>query len=868
MWHDITLEETIKQLNTDPKTGLTQKEAKERLLKYGRNALPQGKKIPWWLLFLKQFNSPLVIILLAAAGMTAWLKEYTDTSVILAAVIVNTLVGFYQEYRSGNIFEKLRQIVKVQARIIRDKKTFEVDAEEVVPGDIIILKPGMKAPADGRIFQTRHLRMNEAILTGESTPVKKIVGVTEKETPLADQNNMVFMGTTVEEGETIVIVTSTGAKTEVGQIANLTQKAEEVITPLQQRIAGLGKVLTAFVGIAAFLIFVSGLLESRDIVEMFTLAVAVAVAAIPEGLPAALSVVLAVSSQHILKKKGLVKHILAAETLGSATVICSDKTGTLTEGIMKLEKLFTDDADELAMKILALANEAVAERHDNEWQIKGDATDKAKMEFFVNKGGSLEELLEKSPRINFLPFDPTKKYLASFNLGEDKKSTEVFVSGAPEILLGLSSSAWHQNGVLNLTEDKKTELENLYESLAKSGYRVIGCAHAKIQADPKILESQEQPYDYIKDLTFIGLAAIRDPIREDVKETIKITKEAGLGVVMVTGDHRLTAEAIGKELGLNGNPESIMEAKDLDALSDEDLKQKIKGIEIFARVNPKHKMRIIQAWQANGASVAMTGDGINDAPALRAADIGVAVGSATDVTKEAADLVLLDNSFSTIISAIEHGRIAFDNIRKVTILLLITSFTELILSFLALIFKTPLPITATQILWANLVQDALPSLSLAFEKGESDIMKRQPIKRSEPIIDKEGWLMIFIAGIISDLILGGVFMYLHFFTNIPTINVQTFIFAVLSINILFYIFSIKSLRQPITKTKLFNNPFVLAAVAFGLLMVFGAIYHPALNTLLKTAPLPLMSLLAVIGLSLLKVIIIEIIKWRFRKNST
>lgn len=862
MWHSVSLETVIKTFNTNPDTGLSLEEAAQRLTQHGPNRLRRVKKTPWWLLFLKQFNNPLVLILLAAAVITAWLKEYTDTSVILAAVLVNTGVGFYQEYRSGNIFEKLRQIVRVKARVLRNGKVSEVDAEALVPGDIVILKAGMKVPADGRLAKARALRLNEAILTGESTPVKKILTTVPADTALADRNNMCFMGTVVEEGEGTLVIIATGTQTEFGQIAQLTQTAHEEPTPLQQRIGHLGSVLTVFIGASALLIFVSGLLESRNVVEMFTLAVAVAVAAIPEGLPAAQSVVLAISSQRILKRRGLVKHILAAETLGSATVICSDKTGTITEGSMKLEKLLTESADDIGARALAFANEAVVQQGEGGWQVTGDPTDRAKMEYFLTAGDDLESLLAQMPRINFIPFDPTRKYIASFH-AEQNSSPVLFVSGAPETLIQQSTSIQTGTQTVPLAANKREELRRTYEALAQEGYRVIAAAYRPLTMKEQPLAAEEQPTKYVAELTFIGLAAIRDPIREDVKETIIKTRSAGVTVVLVTGDHKLTAQAIGRELGLGTAAGTTMEAAELDTLTNEALAERIADIEIFARVNPKHKMRIIQAWQVRKASVAMTGDGINDAPALKAADIGVAVGAATDVTKEAADLVLLDNSFSIIVDAIEQGRVAFDNIRKVTILLLITSFTELVLAFTSLVFKTPLPITPTQILWANLVQDALPSLSLAFEPGEPDVMARPPVKRAEPIVDREGWLMIVLAGIISDLILAAVFLYLHFFTSIALPSIQTFVFAVLSLNILFYIFSIKSLRRSIVRINPFNNSFVIAAVIFGIAMILGAVYIPALNTLLKTAPLPLWSLAAVAGLSFLKVIILELIKWWF-----
>ena len=865
MWHEISIEGVIKKLNTNPETGLSLEEVDLRTKKFGLNLLPRIKKTPSWLLFLRQFNNPLVIILLVAAVLTAWLKEYTDMSVIMAAVLVNTSIGFYQEFRSSNIFEKLRQIVKVRARVLRDKKIIEVDAEELMPGDIVILKPGIKVPADGRLLSTKSLKVNEAILTGESVPVKKKLGVVAEDASLGDRLNMAFMGTIVEEGEGEMVVTDTAGQTEIGQIAKLTQKAKEIPTPLQERIAHLGRILTIFISLTAIVIFLVGILESRGFVEMFTVTVAVVVAAIPEGLPAALSVVLSVSSQHILRRNGLVKHILAAETLGSANVICTDKTGTLTEGKMKLEQLITED-EKMASQILALANEAVVEISGKGWQVKGDPTDRAKMEFFLEQDMDLEKTLATLPRINFLPFNPNRKYLASFHQIPGKKTEMALVSGAPEALINLSTSFQDKQKTNPLTDSKKKELEEQYEGLAKESYRVIALAYCQFSDGAARLEESEQMAGLIKNMTFVGLAALRDPIRSDVKETIKETLKAGIKVVMVTGDHKLTAEAIGKELGLKTTQGAVIEATELDLMEDEELKNKIKGVEVFARVNPEHKMRIIQAWQANGAAVAMTGDGINDAPALKAADIGVAVGSATDVTKEAADLVLLDNNFSTIVSSIRQGRIAFSNIRKVTIFLLANSFTEIILVISSLILRIPLPITAAQILFANLVEDTLPNFALAFEPGEKDIMERPPIKRKESIIGKEGMVLVFIVGTITNIFLVGIFLIVFFFFDVDLILLRTFIFAALSTDTLIYIFSIKSLRQSIFKTNIFNNHYLLVAVGIGFTLVLSAVYLPFLNNLLRTTPLPFLVMMAVIGLGLLKLTLIELAKWWFRAH--
>lgn len=862
-------EEVARAFSADVNKGLNSAEAQKRLQTYGINKLPEGKEVRWWELLLRQFTSPLVYILVIAAVVTSFLEEWLDTIVILLAVLVNTLVGFFQEFRAGNVFKALSRVVTMKARVLRDGSVREVESSEVVPGDILALSSGMKVPADARLLSARELKANEALLTGESLAVDKTPGVVKAETPLAERSNMVFTGTVIERGEAQAIVTATGASTELGKIAALTERAgEHATTPLQERMARLGKVIAAIIGVSALIIFAVGLAQEHALGETFTLAVAVAVAGIPEGLPAAMSVVLAVGMQRVLRKKGLVKKLIAAETLGSTNVICTDKTGTLTEGTMKVEELRVQGDTTFAYRSLALANEALVEEQDKGRVIRGDATDRAKMEAFFENGGDLQALARELPRKALLPFSPERKYLASFHGEREGGAGWVFVTGAPEVLLSRASTVQGEKGALPMTKKKKQELEQEYEALAQKGYRMIAVGWRRLSAVPeKISQMQNQALDgQVHDITFGGLAALGDPIRKDVPEAMRVTREAGIHVVMVTGDHKLTAVAIGEELGFAIDADAVMEGEAMDALSDQEFFSRIDKIAIFSRVTPAHKMRIIEAWQKKDKAVAMTGDGVNDAPALKAADIGVAVGTGTDVTKEAADLVLLNDSFATITEAVRQGRVAFDNIRKVAVRLLTNSFTELILVLSSLLLRVAhLPVTAAQILWVNLVEGSLPDLALAFEPEEPGIMKRKPFPRKTPILNREARVIVFFAGILTDLVLVGVFLILHHITKLEPAYIQTIIFSALGTDTLFVLLTLKSLRRPIWKINIFNNRLLVGAVCVGFLMMGLGVYVPVINTLLGTVPLiPLHFALVILGFGALQVMLIEAVKGVYR----
>jgi len=856
LWHNLSQEQVAEILRTDLEKGLTEKEVKRRQKKFGLNKLPEEKPLSRTKVFLSQFKSPLIYILVIAGVVTLILWEWTDTIVIFAAVFLNTIVGYLQEQKASNALRALKKVLRIRATVQREGKLKEVFQEDLVPGDIIILKTGEKVPADGRIIKSFNLRISEAALTGEWLAAEKNPGVLPEKTPLADRDNMVYMGTIVEDGEGKAVITETGQRTEIGKIAKLVREAKEEKTPYQKKLAHFSKLIAILVALVCFLIFFFGILEGGDFIEMFTTAVAVAVAAIPEGLPVAMTVILALGMQRILKRKGLVRKLVAAETLGSTSVIATDKTLTLTQGKMKVEKIVSRNKN-LALKIATLCNEAFIENpQDPEiyWKIRGRPTDRALLLAGKEAGFNKYELEKELPKIDEIPFDTQNKFIAT--LHQTKNGKILFVSGAPEKIIELSKI------------DKKTreKLNNELENLTAQGLRVIAVGYKKIAlgSENKIFKKISGKLVNIRDLSFSGFIGLKDPLRKEAKRAIQFCKRAGLRPILVTGDHLLTAKAVGKELGLQVKEENIIEGKELDKLSDRELAKKLQKINVFARVEPSHKMRIIEAWQEKNQVVAMTGDGINDAPALKKADIGVALGSGTEVAKEVSDLVLLDDNFSTIVAAVEEGRAILDNIRKVITYLLSDSFTEVILIGSAILTKLPLPVTAVQILWVNLIEDGLPSLALSFEPKEKDLMKLKPIGHEVPLLTREMKVIIFIIGIFTDLILLGLFFW--FWGKFGKENItyiRTMIFACLGSNSLFYIFSCRSLRKNIWHINPLSNKLLLLGCGVGFLALIAGLYIPVFQTLLGTTSLRAFDWLIFITLGLINVAAIEGAKYYF-----
>jgi len=859
IWHNLPWEEIVKKLNSDSENGLSEKEVKTRQEKFGKNLLPAEKPLSRLKIFLEQFRSPLIYILVIAGIITLILKEYTDAIVIFGAVFLNTIVGFIQENKASQTLRALKKAVKHQAEVLRDGNLKIIGSVELAPGDIIILNPGDKVPADGRIIESHDLKIDEMALTGEWIAAKKSPEILPEETPLADRDNMVYMGCVIEEGKGKAIVTETGINTEIGKVATMVRETKEEKTPYQKKLANFSRIVGVIIAFLCFLLFILGMATGKRFVEMFITAVAVAVAAIPEGLPVAMTVILALGMQRIFKKQGLVRRLASAETLGSASIIASDKTCTLTEGKMKVDEVIGDEL--LTLKAAVFTSEAFIENPKEsleKWIIRGRPTDRALLEAGIQAGINSKKEFEKK-KIADLSFNPINKFAAA--LYKENESLMLYVCGAPEKILELSK----------LEEKERENWERKLEELTQKGLRVVASACKTLRIIHPVRKSsisngaglnELRIENEIKDLIFAGFITLKDPLRPEVKEAIKICRQAGMKPIIVTGDHKLTTKAVAEELGFKIKEENILTGTELDKLPDEEFEKILPQIQIYARAEPKHKMRIIEAWQKRGEVVAMTGDGINDVPALKKADIGVALGSGTEVAKETSDLILLNDSFSIIVAAVEQGRAILDNIRKVITYLLSDSFTEVILVGVSIVAGCPLPITAVQILWVNLIEDGLPGIALAFEPKEKDIMQQKLGGHNIPLLTREMKAIIFIIGLITDLILLAIFFWLLNQTCSLEF-LRTMIFAMLDIDSISYVFCCKSLRRNLWQINIFDNKILVGAWFFGLAALLAAIYLPVFNTLLGTVPLPLSSWWLIIGLGLINVILIELTKKYF-----
>lgn len=882
-WHALNVETILKELKVS-KNGLSEKEAKERLHRFGLNKLPEEKPASKLKVFFEQFKSPLIYILVIAGFVTLALQDWTDSVVIFAAVFLNSIIGYFQENKTSRILLKLRKVIHDKAVVIRQGQEKQISQTQIVAGDIIILQAGDKIPADARLIENLSLKVNESPLTGEWLAVDKSLKKLSEGVVLAERRNMLYMGTVIESGRAKAVVVGIGLNTEIGKIAISLKTLEEERTPYQKKITRFGKIIAIIVGIISIAIFVGGAITGRDLLEMFVVAVAVAVAAIPEGLPVAITVILALGMERILKKKGLVKRLIAAEVLGSTSVICTDKTGTLTQAKMQVVDVFADSKafpHELALKISLLCNEAFVENVKepmSKWIIRGRPTEKALLSAALQSGLRRKALEKKEPQIDILPFDSVYKYSAALHRFNETQDILYFL-GAPEIILEKSKYFESNKGKEKLSKKKIEELTRKYEMLDKQGLRLLAAGYRKIsqaalapdlkkQSEIKEISEMEKQniYEkYLKEMVFVAFIVIKDPLRKEVKEAIKTCQQAGMRPIIVTGDHRLTAQAIAKELGILAENKNIIEGKEFEKMSDKEFKKKLKDITIYARVEPQQKLRIIEAWQARGEVVAMTGDGVNDAPALKKANIGLALGSGTDVAKEASDLVLLTDNFSVIVTAVKEGRTIIDNIRKVITLLFSNAFGEMILIGACIIAGWPLPILAAQILWVNLIEDSLPAIALGFEKSEKGVMKRKPEKPQSSLLTKEIKALAFIIGIVTSFILLGLFIWL-FKKELDLAEIRTIVFAALAIDTIFYVFSCKNLRKNIWQINLFSNPYLLLSWVFAVVMLMGAIYIPFLQILLKTVPLNLFDWGLVFTIGVINLFLIELTKFFFIKT--
>ena len=860
LWHAIPWQEALKILHSDANSGLTEEEAAQRRQKFGRNILPEEKTDSLLRLALDQFKSPLIYILLLAGLVTVILGETVDSIIIFFVILLNIILGFFQEKKAADALRKLKKALKNVTTVLRGGNLKVKDWSDLVPGDVVELKSGDRVPADARIIDSHNLKLNEMALTGEWLSSGKYHHTVPADAVLADRDNIIYMGTVVEEGEAKAIIFATGASTELGRIAEMIRSAREKKTPLQKKILHFSEILGLIILFICLVIFIEGIIIGKSFLEMFTISVAMAVAAIPECLPATITIILSLGAQRILRKKGLIRKLLAAETLGSTDVICTDKTLTLTEGQMEVSDILsaneilegTNENRQLVLKIAALAGEAFIENPRDsmkKWIVRGRPTERALLLAAVQSGIHIVHAKKEIRHLADFPFDSKNKYSANAYEIEGNKDF-IYVLGAPEKLLAMSSRIRMGEQEKNLIPEAERQIELSAELLAKSGCRVVAVAYKKIDSLSRFFEN----------LVFVGLISLKDPLRSDAKKAMELCRSAGMKPIIITGDHKLTAVAVAKELGFAVTGDNILEGKDLDSLSDKELYRVLEKISVYARVEPKHKMRIVDAWQDKGRVVAMIGDGVNDAPALKKANIGVSLGSGTDVAKETSDLVLLKDNFSIIVAAVEEGRRIIDNIRKIITYLLVGGFTEVMLIGLSIIWRLPLPILPAQILWKNMVESTPPSMALAVEPKEKDIMKRPPENPKIPLLTQEMKVLIFIIGLFSNIILFFIFIW-FLRLKMPLEVIRSVMFVGLSIDSFFYVFSCRNLRKNIWQYNPFGNQYLNLSVLCGFLMLFLAIYVPFFQKMLKTAGLGLFEWTVIVAFGLLNLVLIEIAKW-------
>ncbi|KPG71401.1 cation-translocating P-type ATPase [Enterococcus sp. RIT-PI-f] len=861
----------LQELQSDT-NGLTNDEAKKRLAEYGPNELEEGKKKSMLQKFFEQFKDLMIIVLLAAAIISAAVShEFVDSIIILAVVIINAIMGVVQEAKAEQAIEALREMSTPNANILRNGHTVTVKSDELVPGDIVLLEAGDVVPADLRLLEASSLKIEEAALTGESVPVEKELTVIEgNDIGIGDRVNMAYSNSNVTYGRGKGVVVNTGMGTEVGKIAGMLASAQETETPLKRNLNELGKFLTiAIIVIAVIMFFVGTIFNNTSWVDMLLTSISLAVAAIPEGLPAIVTIILALGTQVMAKRNAVIRKLPAVETLGATDIIASDKTGTLTLNQMTVEKLYvnnhqhaaTEDIplDNMALKVMNFANDT---KFGEEGNLIGDPTETALVQFGMDQGFHVRDLVDQEPRVADLPFDSDRKLMSTIHQQEDGRYL-VAVKGAPDVLLGRTAKVLLDGQEVPMDDQQKQAILTNNTDMAKQALRVLGMAYKYVAAIPENLESEIVE----NDLVFAGLVGMIDPERAEAADAVKVAKEAGIRPIMITGDHRDTAEAIAGRLGIitPGDDDAVLTGAELNKMSEAEFAQKVTQYSVYARVSPEHKVRIVKAWQQEGKVVAMTGDGVNDAPALKQADIGVGMGiTGTEVSKGASDMVLADDNFATIVVAVEEGRKVFSNIQKSIQYLLAANLGEVLTLFLATLWgwDTLLPI---HLLWINLVTDTFPAIALGMEPAEKDLMKHAPRGRSSNF---------FSGGVMSSIIYQGIleaatvlFVYwsaiqwpVHInYTDIHA-DALTMAFATLGLMQLFHAFNVKSVYQSLFtvgpfKNKAFNWAIVLS---FALMMVI--IVVPGLNDIFRVAHLDLYQWGIVLGASFAIIPIVEIVK--------
>ncbi|MHB8806494.1 MAG: cation-translocating P-type ATPase [Anaerolineaceae bacterium] len=918
VWHSLSREEVLDRLQSPLEKGLSTQEAIARKEKYGPNELQEGKKRTFWNMVFDQLNNFVIIMLVVAAVISAFLGEIVDASAIVAIVILNTIMGVVQESRAEQALDALKKMAAPEAQVVRDGHRISVPARELVPGDIVFLEAGNFVPADLRLLEAVNLKIDEAPLTGESVPVDKNATVLlGSDATLGDRINTAFSGTVVSYGRGKGIVICTGMNTQLGLIATMLQSVEEEQTPLQLKLDQLGKLLGYACLVISAIVFVAGWLQGGNPLEMFMVAVSLAIAAVPEGLPAVVTISLALGMREMVKRHALIRRLASVETLGSATVICSDKTGTLTQNVMTVTEVWTDgktvnitgtgyvpegtfildgkkiDLNEVpavatALWVGSVNNDSELEGIEDEngkmnYRIVGDPTEGSILVAAAKAGVHAADLKKAYPREAEIPFDSTRKRMVTvhgikealktanlpFNGKEKQDSYVIAVKGAPDVVLKLCNRYQKaDNTTAALDDAARNRILQANDGMTQKALRVLGMAYRVVSAKPEEVDSDHLE----KDLVFAGLVGMIDPAREEVKPALLKAIGAGIRTIMITGDYPNTAKAIAESIGLLQPGHRVVTGADIEDMSDEKLSEEVKTIDVFARVSPEHKMRIVNALRANDETVAMTGDGVNDAPAIKTADIGVAMGiTGTDVAKQTADMVLTDDNYASIVSAVEQGRIIYSNIRKFVYYLISCNIAEIMIIFLPTVLGKVLfpfaademaissPLKPIQLLWLNLVTDGAPALALGTEKGDPDIMDQSPRPKKEPIVNK---FMLTGIGVQTVFIAGSTL--LAYALGLRSGNQQiaeTMAFVTLSLSELLRAFTARSERYPLLKMGVFKNKWMNYAVSASIALVMAVIYLPFLNGIFDTVPLTLVEWEQIIPLLLLPSVAAEAVKY-------
>lgn len=868
MWYKKSKNEILKELDVDEKNGLSSNEALRRLEKYGKNKLETKKKKTLFKQFLSQLKDVMIYILIIAAIISAFLGEISDALIILLVIIINAVIGVIQESKAEKALDALKELSTPKALVKRDGSLKEILSEDIVPGDIVIIDAGRYVPGDLRLIDTANLKIEESAFTGESVPSEKDASfLPDKEIPIGDQNNMAFMSTLATYGRGVGVVVGTGMNTEIGKIAKMIEQEENDETPLQKKLSELGKILGFLAVGICILIFIISFFQGRDLLEMFLTSISLAVAAIPEGLPAIVAIVLALGVQRMVKKNAIIRKLPAVETLGSVSIICSDKTGTLTQNKMTVTTVYTNDSyikesefnlneneSKLLVDCMVLCNDATYSEKNQ----TGDPTEIALLESSF-KLNILKEKLEKDfKRIDEIPFDSDRKLMTTVNL-VDKNKARVFTKGALDSILSICNKISVDGKLLDFTKEYKAKVLENSNIMSDKDLRVLAFAYKDISKENIVLDSLE------KDLVFIGMVGMIDPPRLEVKDSIKLCKSAGITPVMITGDHKNTAFAIANELGIAKDISQAITGHEIDRFKEEEFNEKIINYRVFARVSPEHKVKIVKAFKSHGNIVSMTGDGVNDAPSLKAADIGVAMGiTGTDVSKGASDMILTDDNFSTIVSAVEEGRKIYLNIKKSIVFLLSCNLGEILTLFTAILLNWNSPLQPIHILWVNLITDSFPALALGVDKTKEDVMNNPPRNPKESIFIKSDKIQLIINGVL----IGGITLFAfklgeRLYAD-SLIHAQTMAFVVLSVSQLFLSLSLRSNTKSAFSLGIFSNKYLVYSILLGIFLQVIIISISFIANIFKVTPLLLYDWIVVILVSLIPFAINEILKL-FRK---